>query len=441
MKTLLLFAALLVLQDDKGKTALEQLFEQKTAELAAAEARLEEAYARLERLFAEASTDPAALAGKVAAAIQAETPALRDKLTGAGTARAPAKAAQFVIAQEGLAAALAQSDLDPVLQEPLVQLLSTPLLPSLLDPEAADLEPRVQSFVQEFFRPGQEFARVWNDSLFPHVAAARLYARARASYIEVGQRLERERSPERFAAGGERLPPGMVEVKAGNYEIGPYTGWVQGRKGIGKKSKRVSLRAFFIDRTEVTNAEYLVFWKSLGEEARLAHLPRYWTKSEDGEVSFPEGRGDHPVVGVSCNDALAYAAWCGKRLPTEDEWEAAARGLEGRTYPWGFEYESGRANDRDAAIGDTAPAGSFPAGASPCGCLDLAGNVEEWTASTEDGETLAERIDSNLLLVVIRGGNFNSGASNVSATFRWVYPGLSTENEWTGFRCALSADK
>ncbi|MBI4878160.1 MAG: SUMF1/EgtB/PvdO family nonheme iron enzyme [Planctomycetes bacterium] len=440
MKTVLLVAALLVLQDDKAKTALEQLFEQKTTELAAAEAQLEEAYALLERLFAQASAEPTVLAGKIAAAIQAEAPALRDKLTGAGAARAPAKAAQLVIAQDGLAAALAASNLDPVLQEPLAQLLSTPLLPSLLDAESADLEPRVTHFVEELFLSGQEFARVWNDSLFPHVAAARQYARARASYIEVGQRLERERSPERYAAGGERLPPGRVEVKAGSYEIGPYSGWVQGRKGIGKKSKRVNLRAFFIDRTEVTNAEYMVFWKWLGEEARPAHLPRYWTRSEEGDVSFAEGRGDHPVVGVSCNDALAYAAWCGKRLPSEDEWEAAARGAEGRTYPWGSEYEAGRANDRDAAIGDTAPVGSFPAGASPCGCLDMAGNVEEWTASTEDGTALAERIDSNLLLVVIRGGNFNSGASNVSATFRWVYPGLSTENQWTGFRCALSAD-
>ena len=353
--------------------------------------------------------------------------------------KTPSKAAQQVLAREGLAAALSGTDLDAILHPPLAEVLVTPLLPILLDAELRGLDQRLQETLVELCAGDREFATVWNEQLFQHVGAARDYALAHATYIEVGQRLERTRSPERYDAGGQRLPPGMVEVRGGSYQIGPHQGWE--RKGVGKRGKRITLRSFYIDRYEVTNADYWVFWKTLDLTGQLERAPRFWDRNDDGSFEIPAGRENHPVVGVSFNDALAYATWSGKRLPTEDEWEAAARGLKGTRYPWGEDYEPGRANDRDAALAGTAPVGSFVEGASATGCFDLSGNVEEWTASSADGDLLDSALDSSLVQVVIRGGNFNTNAEGVSATFRWISPGVSTRKPHLGFRCALTAAK
>lgn len=162
--------------------------------------------------------------------------------------------------------------------------------------------------------------------------------------------------------------------------------------------RRVWLRAFGIDRYEVTNALYRLFLLDSGRSP-----PPYWNDSDS-----PAGQGSFPVVGVTWEDAAAYCAWAGGRLPTEAEWEKAARGVDGRAYPWGEVWDSAKANiDTGLETADGMPyfekdleyawnllsgkaheagtprlraVGSYPEGVSPWGLLDMEGNASEWVA-------------------------------------------------------------
>jgi formylglycine-generating enzyme required for sulfatase activity len=162
---------------------------------------------------------------------------------------------------------------------------------------------------------------------------------------------------------------------------------------------RATSGAYAITVTPITNRQYAAFvaatghpvpdvdaetWRSYG----LIHpyertRPFVWTAGRP-----PAGREEHPVVLVSVADATAYAAWLSQRtgrtwrLPAEREWEKAARGVDGRYFPWGNRFDAARLNSHDAGPFDTTPVGSYPAGASPFGVLDAAGQVFEWTATT-----------------------------------------------------------
>lgn len=140
---------------------------------------------------------------------------------------------------------------------------------------------------------------------------------------------------------------------------------------FGKELTRRSLPEFYIDRFEVTNARYRKFAEATGHRS-----PAYWTGPASKRFAAP----NQPVVGVSFDDATAYAGWAGKRLPTEPEWEKAARGTDGRTYPWGNDRpNAARAHYfEDAIIGVTEEVGKQPGGKSPFRAEDLAGNVSEW---------------------------------------------------------------
>ncbi|MFQ5959779.1 MAG: formylglycine-generating enzyme family protein [Candidatus Methylomirabilales bacterium] len=157
------------------------------------------------------------------------------------------------------------------------------------------------------------------------------------------------------ARANQIAQPEMILIPAGWFMLGTDT-WDNDEA----PAQRVYLPAYFIGRTEVTNREY----------------QRY-----DPTHTFPPGEEDHPVTNVTWAEAKAYARWAGKRLPTEWEWEKAARGTDGRRYPWGEERQPSWANTRAAGFGDTVPVASFPRDTSPFGLLDTVGNVAEWTAS------------------------------------------------------------
>ena len=140
----------------------------------------------------------------------------------------------------------------------------------------------------------------------------------------------------------------------------------------------VTLNDYWIDRTEVTNAQY-----RLCVGAEVCAEPKFWWNEALS--------GDAQPVLVTWDGARVYCEWVGGRLPTEAEWEKSARGTDGRTWPWGNEFEANRANlsDKQDGYGATAPVGSFPGDASPYGLLDVAGNAGEWVSDWYDQEYYA----------------------------------------------------
>lgn len=168
-----------------------------------------------------------------------------------------------------------------------------------------------------------------------------------------------------------------------------------GDLGPEQPAHQVTIDAFLLDRFEVTNDRYRRFVRETGHASPSNSFGSnydVWTGD-----AFPEGLENHPVVNVGWDDAAAYCRWAGGRLPTEAEWELAARGPKSRVFPWGNHWDHGRANHGsfDPARGEwrgfsmdgylnTAPVGSFPAGKSPCGAEDMAGNAMEWVQDVYD---------------------------------------------------------
>jgi formylglycine-generating enzyme required for sulfatase activity len=199
----------------------------------------------------------------------------------------------------------------------------------------------------------------------------------------------------------------------------------------------VYLDEYWIDRTEVTNGQY-ERCVSAGECTEPKSSSSYTRDSYYGSSTY----ADYPMIYVDWNQAAAYCKWAGARLPTEAEWEKAARGMDGSRYPWGDTIDETRAN-YDSNIGDTTTVGSYPAGASPYGALDMAGNVWEWvldwyaedyySQSTDRNPTGPDSGDGKAL----RGGSWYSSDSDARSAYRyWFNP--SNWNVYIGFRCAFS---
>jgi formylglycine-generating enzyme required for sulfatase activity len=274
--------------------------------------------------------------------------------------------------------------------------------------------------------------------------------------------------PAKPPSGDAIHPPDILLARA-------YPGWAQADE---RPARRVRLRAFAIDRYAVTNAQYRRFLAAVvsgGDEAfrhpsqmkGKDHTPRYWREFNPllrnpayrilAQYADPSTftADSKPVVGIDWFDAYAYARWAGKRLPTEAEWELAARGLDGRRWPWGNDWKWGLANVGGEKLGCDvnskgmekdgyiypAPVGSFPLGRSPFGCDDMAGNVAQWCADWYRADigsvggrdnprgpgTGSER--------VVRGGSSQSVASSVRCAAR-AHHEPEFRSFVIGFRCA-----
>ncbi|MFB0533674.1 MAG: formylglycine-generating enzyme family protein [Anaerolineae bacterium] len=222
------------------------------------------------------------------------------------------------------------------------------------------------------------------------------------------------------------VPEMMVEIPAGEFTMGN-----DGGDDDEKPAHTVTLEAFEIDVFEVTNADFARFVEETGYQTEAEKA------GEMGWRAYAEGKDNYPVVKVTWNDADAYCRWAGKRLPTEVEWEKAARGEEGFIYPWGNEWDPAKVNAKESGFRGTVAVGSFAEGASPYGVFDMAGNVWEWMAdwyqaypdSTYQSEYFGEKFK------VTRGGGWFQEA-NLVTTFNRSATDPSAANDDLGFRCA-----
>jgi formylglycine-generating enzyme required for sulfatase activity len=267
----------------------------------------------------------------------------------------------------------------------------------------------------------------------------------------------------------------MVLVPAGEFWMGSTRGEadraIDGCKRVGYKEDfckehedelprhRVALDSFYIDRYEVTNALFGRFVRATGYRTTAEREGWGWVvKDKDGKWQgvkidgamwrSPGGPGtsagsDHPVVQVARDDANAYCKWAGKRLPTEAEWEKAARGTDGRRYPWGDGWEPAKANG-DMSVRTTRPVGSYPGGVSPYDAHDMAGNVWEWVADWYDKDYYKNSPERNPMGPapaehgVLRGGSWTYAPFGLRPAVRVDSTPDHRLND-VGFRCGRGA--
>lgn len=230
-------------------------------------------------------------------------------------------------------------------------------------------------------------------------------------------------------------PNEMVLIPAGKFTMGTNL-----RLSDEGPEHEVTLPAFHIDKYEVTNLQYKQFIDATHHKS-----PQHWMNR-----TYPHGKVDHPVVYVSWDDAKSYCEWAGKRLPTDEEWEKAARGTDARNFPYGNEFDMNKSNNpvRWSALkqeGDTAPVGAFEGGKSPYGVYDMSGNVWEWTVSWYRAYPGNTRVSENYgeTYKTLKGGSwwdcsfYQCGISAPSYNRGFFLRG--TRNKSFGFRCAKDA--
>jgi formylglycine-generating enzyme required for sulfatase activity len=279
----------------------------------------------------------------------------------------------------------------------------------------------------------------------------------------------------------------MVYVPADQFEMGSRDAHLDGAMqacaeiyGQGEDCQRedykqeqpahtVALDAFWIDRTEVTNAMFTAFLNEQGNQVEegvswlepgAGHRGRVYGHIEenDGLFRVRASYKDYPVIEVSWYGAAAYCSWAGGRLPTEAEWEYAARGPQARVYPWGNTFDGGRANycdvncsydwrdtNFDDGLAQWGPVGSYPGGASWCWALDMAGNVLEWVNDWWSEGYYARSPAENPqgpnagTVRIGRGGSWFDPPWHTRASFRKGLSPSSYRMHWIGFRCVVPA--
>ena len=291
---------------------------------------------------------------------------------------------------------------------------------------------------------------------------------------EINRTLEEEREtasvvPPKAAPDKESPPPGPAETPASPASPGPApqpphgceanqvpiprgTFWMGAPDlDMAEPLHQVTLSPYCIDKTEVTVAAFRTCVQDGGCPPAYATDGPSWKKKTKKEIIKPEfctwekiGFDQHPMNCVDWNQATTYCAWTGGRLPTEAEWEYAARGTDGRKYPWGNEAPVPmrlNMSGKDDGWERTAPVGSYPKGASPFGALDMAGNVWEWTAdgvASYDSKAVTNPQQSRPAGSprIFRGGGWHNDApARLRAEYRdWGGPG--TRVDFIGFRCA-----
>lgn len=259
--------------------------------------------------------------------------------------------------------------------------------------------------------------------------------------IAIGGGLWGSRSPHGLRAGeGD-----MVLIPASDFLMGSNRIDTEGKSsefGFAKPLyldehplQTITLPAFYIDRFEVTQAQYEEFVRKTG-----ARSPQHWI---DGHP--PDGKARLPVTDVNWHEADAYCTWKGNRLPTEAEWEKAARGTDGREFPWGNDYDGQKANTGDAGRGGLVDVGSVSEGRSPYGVEDMAGNAWEWTSDwyLPHPTSTYESAHFGRKLKVVKGGGWG-GVGHYAlpefyrAAYRFPVAPASRFPDF-GFRCAKPA--
>jgi formylglycine-generating enzyme required for sulfatase activity len=238
----------------------------------------------------------------------------------------------------------------------------------------------------------------------------------------------------------------MIFISGDKYKFEKINRWREGLKNYPFKESAIgdgyvveyltTLEDYYIDKYEVTNRQYKEFLDATGYKPKWSmNFLKHW---ENG--TYPEKLANHPVVYVDYWDAKAYAEWAGKDLPTEEQWQYAAQGKDGRLFPWGNEWRENKAN---VGSEGTKAVGSYPESASPFGVLDMVGNVAEMTDSFKD--------DGKHWFSYLRGGSWfqsyhslwyaeNGLITNTQRLkFWWLNPGFN-RSPAIGFRCVKNVN-
>lgn len=226
---------------------------------------------------------------------------------------------------------------------------------------------------------------------------------------------------------GTGAPPGMVFVKGGKFIMGSDD---PRSYPNSRPAHPMPVGDFFLDVSEVTNDDYYKFIGRTGHPA-----PPQWKNGR-----FTPGTEKLPVVNVSWFDAKSYAAWAEKRLPTEAEWEYAARGTDNKTYPWGDDWNSGYANLKESGLRNPVDVNSYPNGRSWCKVNDMVGNVAEWVGNDGWYPYPGSIGTPDAGLRIYRGGSFSNSKGELLMTNR-SYAASSQKLLEVGFRCAKDAPK